>query len=99
MGLLPLMSVQLTVGEPFQTLADEKAADKMRGPLARVMLPFLIVQGAAVIASCVSYPFETVCNRLQMQVGEVAARRVYVSTQDCVAKILAEEGILGFYQG
>ncbi|CAE8693975.1 unnamed protein product [Polarella glacialis] len=73
-----------------------KNDDHLIGLLSR----FLAAQVTISLAAAMVYPFETVKNRLRMQVGGSHDERfMYLGPVDWVKKIMREEGVLGFYGG
>merc|ERR1711982_216971 len=68
--------------------------------LTPVLSKFGAAQTAIIAGAAVSYPFDTVRRRLQMQAERPAAEHVYKGTVDCLKKIAAEEGVgAGLYKG
>jgi len=59
---------------------------------------WLLAQGATTSASLVSYPFDTVRQRMMMQSGPGLSPE-YRSTWDCWRTILRKEGVPGVLQG
>ena len=60
---------------------------------------FLIAQFTAIVAGFISYPFDTVRRRLQMQSDKPKEQWLYTGTLDCAAKIVQEEGIGAMFKG
>uniref|UniRef100_A0A7S1FI24 ADP/ATP translocase n=1 Tax=Noctiluca scintillans TaxID=2966 RepID=A0A7S1FI24_NOCSC len=61
---------------------------------------FAAAQTAIVLGAGISYPFDTVRRRLQMQAEKPVEQHLYKGTTDCLKKIAAEEGIAaGLYKG
>ena len=60
---------------------------------------FAIAQITAIIAAWVSYPFDTVRRRLQMQSEKPKEQWLYKGTGDCFVKIAKEEGMTAFFKG
>ena len=54
---------------------------------------FAIAQTTAIIAGFISYPFDTVRRRLQMQAEKPKEQWLYSGTLDCAVKIVKDEGI------
>lgn len=46
-----------------------------------------------------AYPLDTIRRRLMMESGKSVDQRTYKGTVDCGSKILAKEGITGFFKG
>merc|ERR1711918_301031 len=53
---------------------------------------FVIAQTVAIIAGFISYPFDTVRRRLQMQSEKPKSEWMYTGTLDCAVKIAKDEG-------
>lgn len=60
---------------------------------------FACAQTAAICAAYVSYPFDTVRRRLQMQSEKPPEQWNYKGTGDCFRKIVAEEGVTALFKG
>merc|ERR1711941_78803 len=61
---------------------------------------FAAAQTAIIAGAAISYPFDTVRRRLQMQAEKPVEEHIYKGTFDCLKKIAAEEGIAaGVYKG
>merc|ERR1711933_262188 len=61
---------------------------------------FAAAQTAITIGAGVTYPFDTVRRRLQMQSEKPVEEHLYKGTGDCFKKIAAEEGLAaGLYKG
>ena len=48
---------------------------------------------AIIMGAGVSYPFDTVRRRVQMQAEKPVEQHIYKGTADCLKKIAAEEGV------
>lgn len=62
-------------------------------------IKFGYAQFSALAAAYVSYPFDTVRRRLQMQAEKPSSEWMYKNTLDCFAKISKNEGLSGMYKG
>eukprot|EP00962_Isochrysis_galbana_P057988 scaffold30636_cov129-Isochrysis_galbana.AAC.8 len=60
---------------------------------------FAIAQTTAIIAGFISYPFDTVRRRLQMQSEKPREQWLYQGTLDCATKIVQAEGIGAMFKG
>ena len=60
------------------------------------MQKYLLAQLTSVTAGLLAYPFDTVRKRIQMDAGR--ANKNYSGAFDCFGKILAQEGVAGFYR-
>merc|ERR1712107_14383 len=54
---------------------------------------FAAAQTAIIMGAGISYPFDTVRRRLQMQAEKPVEQHIYKGTADCLKKIAAEEGV------
>ncbi|KAJ1637015.1 mitochondrial carrier domain-containing protein, partial [Pavlovales sp. CCMP2436] len=60
---------------------------------------FAIAQAVAITAGYVSYPFDTIRRRLQMQSEKPRDQWLYKGTIDCAYKIAANEGMGAMFKG
>jgi len=60
---------------------------------------FCIAQFTAILAGFISYPFDTVRRRLQMQAEKPKEQWLYSGTMDCAVKIVKDEGIGAMFKG
>merc|ERR1712107_594206 len=61
---------------------------------------FAAAQTAIIMGAGISYPFDTVRRRLQMQAEKPVEQHIYKGTADCLKKIAAEKGVAaGLYKG
>merc|ERR1712216_364118 len=60
---------------------------------------FAIAQATAIIAGFISYPFDTVRRRLQMQAEKPKEQWLYSGTLDCAVKIVKDEGMGAMFKG
>jgi len=60
---------------------------------------FAIAQTTAIIAGFISYPFDTVRRRLQMQSEKPPEQWLYKGTADCAMKVVKEEGVGAMFKG
>merc|ERR1712021_300765 len=60
---------------------------------------FAIAQTPAIIAGFISYPFDTVRRRLQMQSEKPPEQWLYKGTADCAMKVVKEEGVGAMFKG
>jgi solute carrier family 25 (adenine nucleotide translocator) protein 4/5/6/31 len=95
-GIIPYRGFQLGA---FDTLCGLNPYKADKGPLGLVTT-FASAQSAIIMGATISYPFDTVRRRLQMQAELPKEKHVYNGTFDCLKKIAAEEGIAaGVYKG
>merc|ERR1712100_385976 len=95
-GIIPYRGFQLGA---FDTLVGLNPYKEDKGVLG-VVSTFISAQTAIIAGATISYPFDTVRRRLQMQAERPVEEHVYKGTLDCLKKIAAEEGIgAGVYKG
>ena len=96
MGIIPYRGFQLGA---FDTLVGLNPYKDDKGVLGLVTT-FASAQTAIIAGAGISYPFDTVRRRLQMQAELPAEQHIYKGTVDCLKKIAAEEGVAaGVYKG
>jgi len=83
----------------FDTLSGFNPYQKDENNFRRAGSKFLCAQSSAICAGYVSYPFDTVRRRLQMQSEKPQEEWVYKGTSDCFKKIMAEEGTTALFKG
>mmetsp|Transcript_80467 Transcript_80467/g.157271 ORF Transcript_80467/g.157271 Transcript_80467/m.157271 type:complete len:299 (+) Transcript_80467:51-947(+) len=94
-GIVPFRGTYFGVND---TLAEMNPYQKRRD-LTGLASKFLQAQTAAICAAYVSYPFDTVRRRLQMQSNKPKEEWLYKSTMECFSKIASEEGTGAFFKG
>merc|ERR1712196_45594 len=95
-GIIPYRGFQLGA---FDTLVGLNPYKENKGVLG-VVSTFISAQTAIIAGATISYPFDTVRRRLQMQAELPPEKHVYNGTFDCLKKIAAEEGVAaGVYKG
>merc|ERR1712228_1095904 len=95
-GIIPYRGFQLGA---FDTLVGLNPYKEDKGMLG-VVSTFASAQTAIIAGATISYPFDTVRRRLQMQAEKPVEEHVYKGTVDCLKKIAAEEGVgKGLYKG
>merc|ERR1711981_363097 len=60
---------------------------------------FIVAQIAVSFSGVVSYPFDTMQRRLQIEASKPPEQQMYTGMPDCFAKILKTEGPGGFFKG
>lgn len=96
MGIIPYRGFQLGA---FDTIVGLNPYKNDKGIMGAATT-FFAAQTAITLGAGVSYPFDTVRRRLQMQAERPAEEHVYKGTVDCLKKIAAEEGVgKGLYKG
>merc|ERR1712084_66878 len=95
-GIIPYRGFQLGA---FDTLVGLNPYKNDTGMLG-VVTTFASAQTAIIAGATISYPFDTVRRRLQMQAEKPPEEHIYKGTFDCLKKIAAEEGVAaGVYKG
>jgi len=82
----------------YDTLKDLNPFKKDSGPVG-LLSKFVIAQTTAIIAGFISYPFDTVRRRLQMQSEKPREQWLYSGTLDCTMKIVKDEGVGAMFKG
>jgi len=82
----------------FDTLKEINPWKKDKG-IVGLASKFAIAQTTAIIAGFISYPFDTVRRRLQMQAEKPKEQWLYSGTMDCAVKIVKDEGIGAMFKG
>merc|ERR1719473_1621364 len=82
----------------FDTMKEMNPFKKDRGVLG-LASKFAIAQSVAIIAGFISYPFDTVRRRLQMQSEKPKSEWMYTGTLDCAVKIAKDEGVSAMFKG
>merc|ERR1712227_126586 len=96
MGIIPYRGFQLGA---FDTLVGLNPFKDDKG-IVGIVSTFAAAQSAIIAGAGISYPFDTVRRRLQMQAEKPKEEHIYGGTMDCLKKIAAEEGIAaGLYKG
>merc|ERR1719473_1216601 len=95
-GIIPYRGFQLGA---FDTIVGINPYKNDKGIMGFVST-FMAAQSAIIMGAAISYPFDTVRRRLQMQAEKPVEEHLYKGTFDCLKKIAAEEGIgPGLYKG
>jgi len=96
MGIIPYRGFQLGAFDTICGLNPYKNDVGVLGALST----FGAAQTAITLGAGISYPFDTVRRRLQMQAEKPVEEHLYKGTADCLKKIAAEEGVaVGLYKG
>jgi len=82
----------------FDTMKEMNPYKKEKGPVA-LLSKFAIAQTVAIVAGFISYPFDTVRRRLQMQSEKPKSEWLYSGTVDCAVKIAKDEGVGAIFKG
>jgi len=94
-GIVPFRGAYFGVND---TLAEMNPYQK-RSDLIGLGSKFAQAQIAALCAAYVSYPFDTIRRRLQMQSEKPKAEWMYQGTMDCFQKVVAKEGTAALFKG
>jgi len=95
MGIIPFRGTYFGVNDTLNGINPYQQERSVRGLASK----FACAQTAAICAAYVSYPFDTVRRRLQMQSDKPVAEWTYKNPADCVAKIIKEEGATALFKG
>jgi len=82
----------------YDTLKEKNPYKKDRG-LVGFGSKFACAQFTAIVAGFISYPFDTVRRRLQMQSEKPREQWLYKGTLDCAVKIVRDEGTGAMFKG
>jgi len=96
MGIIPYRGSYFGI---FDTLSGYNPYQNDDNGLLRASSKFFCAQTSAISAGYISYPFDTVRRRLQMQSEKAEHERVYKGAADCFGKILKEEGSAALFKG
>ena len=95
MGIIPFRGTYFGVNDTLNGINPYQQERTARGLASK----FACAQTAAICAAYVSYPFDTVRRRLQMQSDKPVAEWTYKSPMDCVKKIIKDEGATALFKG
>merc|ERR1711908_244736 len=82
----------------YDTLKEKNPYKKDKGPIG-LLSKFAIAQFTAIVTGFISYPFDTVRRRLQMQSEKPKEQWLYTGTLDCAVKIVKDEGMGAMFKG
>jgi len=82
----------------YDTLKAKNPFKDSKGPI-NIASKFAIAQFTAIVAGFISYPFDTVRRRLQMQAEKPKEEWLYNGTLDCAVKIVKDEGLGAIFKG
>jgi solute carrier family 25 (adenine nucleotide translocator) protein 4/5/6/31 len=94
-GIIPFRGTYFGVND---TLAEMNPYQK-RSDFVGLASKFAQAQTAALCAAYVSYPFDTIRRRLQMQSEKAKEDWIYKGTMDCFRKVVADEGAAALFKG
>jgi len=95
MGIIPFRGAYFGVNDTLNGLNPFSTERSVRGIASK----FLVAQTAAITAAYVSYPFDTVRRRLQMQSEKPVSEWKYKGTSHCFSTIVKEEGGTALFKG
>jgi solute carrier family 25 (adenine nucleotide translocator) protein 4/5/6/31 len=95
MGIIPFRGAYFGVNDSLNGLNPYQKDSDLRGIFSK----FVCAQTAALAAAYVSYPFDTVRRRLQMQSDKPREQWKYAGTIDATSKIISEEGAMALFKG
>jgi solute carrier family 25 (adenine nucleotide translocator) protein 4/5/6/31 len=96
MGIIPYRGAYFGL---FDTLSGLNPYQKEKNNVIRAGSKFACAQTSAIAAGYLSYPFDTIRRRLQMQSEKPKDQWRYKGTADCFAKILKDEGTAALFKG
>ena len=96
LGIIPYRGVYFGL---FDTLSSINPYETVESNILRTTSKFVCAQTSALCAAYISYPFDTVRRRLQMQSEKPPEEWVYNGNIDCFAKIIREEGFTALFKG
>jgi len=94
-GIVPFRGAYFGVND---TLAEMNPYQK-RSDAIGLLSKFGQAQTAAICAAYVSYPFDTIRRRLQMQSEKPKDKWLYSGTMDCFSKVIKNEGTQALFKG
>jgi len=94
-GIVPFRGAYFGVND---TLAEMNPYQK-RSDAIGLLSKFGQAQTAAICAAYVSYPFDTIRRRLQMQSEKPKDKWLYSGTMDCFNKVMKNEGFQALFKG
>jgi len=92
-GIVPYRGTQFGL---FDTM---NSMNPYRTGAIGIISKFFIAQFSVIAGAQVSYPFDTVRRRLQMQSGSPKEQWLYANTMDCFQKIIKNEGPAALFKG
>jgi len=93
-GIIPYRGVYFGLFDTLSSLVPSRD-----GSGASLALLFFCAQTSAITAGYISYPFDTVRRRLQMQSGRPKHDRPYGGAAECLYQIVREEGAMALFKG
>jgi len=94
-GIIPYRGTYFGLYDSLSSLNPYKSEKGVIGFASK----FAVAQSVAITAGYVSYPFDTVRRRLQMQSDKPKEQWAYKGTVDCFKKIARDEGTTALYKG
>jgi solute carrier family 25 (mitochondrial adenine nucleotide translocator), member 4/5/6/31 len=94
-GIIPFRGTYFGVNDTLAEMNPFQSRSDMVGLASK----FAQAQTAALCAAYVSYPFDTIRRRLQMQSEKAKEDWMYKGTMDCFRKVMADEGTSALFKG
>lgn len=94
-GIIPYRGVQFGLNDTLKGLNPWDKESSFRGIASK----WAGAQVSVIASGFVTYPFDTVRRRLQMQSEKPVAERLYKGAGDCFKQILANEGTSALFKG
>lgn len=94
-GIIPFRGTYFGVNDTLAGLNPYQKERSTRGFASK----FVCAQTAAICAAYVSYPFDTIRRRLQMQSERPREQWKYKGTIDCFSQVVAKEGPTALFKG
>jgi len=94
-GIVPFRGTYFGVNDTLNAVNPFQTERSVRGIASK----FVCAQTAAISAAYVSYPFDTVRRRLQMQSEKPKEEWKYSGTMNCFQTIIKEEGSTALFKG
>jgi solute carrier family 25 (adenine nucleotide translocator) protein 4/5/6/31 len=94
-GIIPYRGVQFGLNDTLKGLNPYDKEASFRG----IATKWAGAQVSVIASGFVTYPFDTVRRRLQMQSEKPLNERLYTGAADCFAKIMKNEGTAALFKG
>ncbi|KAJ3415734.1 hypothetical protein HDV05_004198 [Chytridiales sp. JEL 0842] len=94
-GIIPYRGVQFGLNDSIKGLNPWDKEVSVRGMVSK----WAGAQFSVIMSGFVTYPFDTVRRRLQMQAEKPVEERLYKGPVDCLNKIIKQEGTKALFKG
>jgi solute carrier family 25 (adenine nucleotide translocator) protein 4/5/6/31 len=94
-GIIPYRGTQFGLNDTIKGMNPFDKEQSFRG----IATKWAGAQFSVIASGFVTYPFDTVRRRLQMQSEKPLEERMYKGAADCFSKIAKEEGVNAFFKG